>query len=116
SDDRDVEALDRVDLVVLDLREDDLLADTHGEVAAAVEPARRHAAEVADARQRDVDETVEELPHALAAQGDEHADLLALADLERRDVLLGAGDDRGLTRDRLELLDAVVDHLGLVLG
>src|SRR3569623_3649841 len=67
-DDRDVHALDRVDLVVLDLGEDDLLADSHGEVAAAVEPARRHAAEVADARQRDVQPAIEELPHALAAQ------------------------------------------------
>src|SRR4026207_63695 len=50
---------------------------------------RGRAADVGDGRQGDVDETVEELPHALAAQGDEHADLLALADLERRDVLLG---------------------------
>src|SRR4051812_45354477 len=36
--DADVHALDRVDLVVLDLREDDLLLHAHGEVAAAVEP------------------------------------------------------------------------------
>ena len=33
-DDADVKTLDRVDLVVLDLGEDDLLADTHREVAA----------------------------------------------------------------------------------
>src|ERR1044071_5118044 len=52
--DRDVHALDRVDLVVLDLGEDDLLAHAPREVAAPVEPARRHAAKVADARQRDV--------------------------------------------------------------
>src|SRR6185503_9255964 len=114
--DRNVEALDRVDLVVLDLREDDLLADAHREVAAAVEPTRRDATEVANARQRDVHQAVEELPHALAAQGDHDADLLALAELEDGDVLLGAGDDRGLAGDGPELLDRVVDHLGLVLG
>ena len=61
-------------------------------------------------------EPVEELPHALAAQRDHHADLLALAELEDRDVLLRARDHRRLAGDRLELLDRVVDHLGLVLA
>src|SRR5690606_10785795 len=114
-DDADVETLDRVDLVVLDLREDDLLANAHGEVATAVEATRRDATEVAHAGQRDVAEPIEELPHPLAAQRDHDADLLTLAELEDRDVLLRARHDGRLAGDGLELLDAVVDHLGLVL-
>src|SRR4051812_13576147 len=41
--DRDVEAADRIDRVVVDLGEDDLLADAEVVVAAAVEGARRQA-------------------------------------------------------------------------
>src|SRR5574338_765856 len=48
--DRDVHATDRVDLVVRDLRKDDLFLDAERVVATAVERARGDAAEVADAR------------------------------------------------------------------
>src|SRR5204862_5004107 len=48
--DGDVHAADRIDLVVLDLGEDDLLLDAERIVAAAVEGAVRYAAEVTDAR------------------------------------------------------------------
>src|SRR5450755_2640789 len=51
--DRDVQAADLVDLVVVDLGEDDLLAHAHRVVAAAVERARVEPAEVADPRDRD---------------------------------------------------------------
>src|SRR6185312_592215 len=66
--DRDVESPDLIDLVVVDLREDDLLLDAHVVVAAAVEGARRQAAEVADPRDRYRQQAVEELVGALAAQ------------------------------------------------
>src|SRR6188472_1781026 len=72
--DRDVETPDRRNRVVVDLREDDLLANTERVVAAAVERARVEAAEVADARQRDRDEPVEELVHPGAAQRHARAD------------------------------------------
>src|SRR5512138_1205408 len=49
--DADVQAADRVDLVVLDLGKDDLFLDADVVVPAAVERARRDAAEVAHARQ-----------------------------------------------------------------
>src|SRR5256886_13561083 len=62
--DGDVHAPDLIDLVVLDFGENDLLLHAQRVVALAVEGARRHAAEVADARHRDVDEAVEELVHA----------------------------------------------------
>src|SRR6476620_9539602 len=72
--DGDVHAADRVDFLEVDFREDDLLGDAEVEIAAAVEAARRDAAEVADARQRDRDQALEELVHARAAQRDLHAD------------------------------------------
>ena len=53
--DRHVQAADAGDLVVVDLGEDDLLADPEREVAAAVHRARVQPAEVADARERDRD-------------------------------------------------------------
>src|ERR671937_2148820 len=58
--DRDVEAANLLDVVVVDLREDDLLGDSQREVAAAVERARVEAPEVADARHCDRHEPIEE--------------------------------------------------------
>src|SRR5437667_152142 len=65
-DDADIHAATLVDLVVDDLGEDHLLAEPERVVATPVEPLRWHALEVADARQRDVDEPVEELVHPRA--------------------------------------------------
>src|SRR4051795_10012359 len=109
--DCNVEPADRGDRVVVDLRKDDLLADAERVVAASVEGRRAEAAEVADARQRDRDQPVEELPHPRAAQRHARADRHSLADLEARDGLastthLGtlAGDRRQLLQRRVELL------------
>src|SRR5579883_1988917 len=91
---RDVHAPDLIDLVVLDLGEDDLLLDAQAVVAATVEGARRHAAEIADAGHRDVDQAVEELVHASSAQRHLAADREARPDLERGDCLARLGDQR----------------------
>src|SRR3954468_8755798 len=80
--DRDVHAPELVDLVVLDFREDDLFLDAQAEVATAIERARVDAAEVTDAGNRDRHQTIEELPHALAAQRHHRADRQVLANLE----------------------------------
>src|SRR5581483_1691855 len=61
--DDDREALDLVDLVQIDLREDHLLAETERVVAATVEGSVRNALEVAHAGQRHVHQSVEELVH-----------------------------------------------------
>src|SRR5918997_6753177 len=66
--DRDVETPYGGDVVVVDLREDDLLADPEREVPAPVERPRIEAAEVADPGQRDRDEAIEELVHPVAPQ------------------------------------------------
>src|SRR5499426_3723539 len=98
-DDADVHAANLVDLVVHDLREDQLLAQPERVVAPAVEALGRHAAEVAHARQRHVDQAVEELVHPRPPQRHLGADRHAFAQLEIRDRLLGARDDRPLAGD-----------------
>src|SRR5690554_4128532 len=79
--DADVHPAQRVDLVVLDLREDDLLFDAHVVVAAAVETLARHATEVPHTGNGDRDQTVEKLVHARTTQRDHAADRVAVADL-----------------------------------
>src|SRR5699024_9893510 len=91
-DDRDVHAADAVDLVLVDLVEHDLLRETEGVVAVAVEVLRREAAEVADSRERGREQTVQELPHASVAQRDVRTDRHALTQLELRDGLASLGD------------------------
>src|SRR6266849_3096678 len=113
--DRHVETANLLDVVVVDLREDDLLADTERIVPAAVERAGVEAAEVANARERDRDEPVEELVHARSAQRDLRADRHALANLELRDRLPGAPHLRALAGDRRQLLDRLVELLRVVL-
>src|SRR5712691_3043845 len=105
------ESLDLFHLVEIDLREDHLLAETQGVVAAAVEGAIGHALEVADTRQRNVHQPLEELEHAFTAQRDHRTDRHTLAELEVRDRLLRAGHDRFLTADGSELLDGGVEQL-----
>src|ERR687887_303622 len=80
--DDDVHAPGLVDLVVDDLREDQLLAEAEGIVATAVERLGGNALEVPHARQGDVDEAVEELVHAGGPQPDLGPDGHALAQLE----------------------------------
>src|SRR3954467_15538563 len=114
--DRDVEAADRVDRVVVDLGEDDLLADAQVVVAAAVEGARGQAAEVADPGNRDGHEAVEELVRALAPQRDRQADRHLLAHLELRDRLARTAHVRLLAGDRAELLARGIEDLRVLLG
>src|SRR2546422_8980595 len=82
-----------------DFRKDDLLLDAEAVVAATVECAARDAAEVTDTRDRHGDQAIEELVHALTAQGHHAPDRKPFADLERRDRLLGFGDHGCLAGD-----------------
>src|SRR5881397_2873125 len=84
-DDADVHAANLVHLVVDDLGEDQLLAEPERVVAPAVEGLGRYAPEVAHARQRDVDETIEELVHPGPPERHLGPDRDALAQLEVRD-------------------------------
>src|SRR6476620_1949256 len=89
--DTDVHATQRINLVVLDLGEDDLLFHTDVVVATAVERTTGHATEVAHAGQRNRDQAVQEFVHAGAAQGHHATDRIAFADLETRDSLASLG-------------------------
>src|SRR4029079_7172178 len=109
--DRHVEPADLLDVVVVDLREDELLANAEREVAAAVERARIESAEVADPGQRDRDEPVEELVHPGAAQSHARTDGHSLAQLELRDRLTSLATLRALAGDRRQLLDRGVEQL-----
>src|SRR6185436_14327501 len=112
--DRDVHPLGFLDLVVVDLREDQVVPDPQGVVAAAVEALRRRTAEVAHARQRDGDQPVQELPHADAAESHAAADRHALPHLEGGDRFLGPGDRRLLPGEGGHLLDGVVQDLDVL--
>src|SRR5688572_9641274 len=112
-DEGHVHAPHLLDPVVVDLREDDLLGQPERVVSPPVERARRHAAEVADAGDRDVDQPVVELPHPRVAQGHHAPDELALAQLEVRDRLLGLAHRRLLAGDRRQVARRRVEQLGV---
>src|SRR5690606_25908137 len=109
--DRDVHAAHGVDLVVIDFREDDLFLDAHVEVATAVERLARDTAEIADARQRDVDQAIEELEHLGATQGHLAADRPTVADLERGHGHAALGHDRLLAGDLGHVGDRIFKDL-----
>src|SRR4051794_29494193 len=73
-DQRDVHTARPVDPVDVDLAEHRLLVEPEGVVAVAVELLGVEATEVADTRQGERQQAVEELPHAVAAKGDLRAD------------------------------------------
>src|ERR1700733_11427353 len=60
----DVETLDRIDTVVVDLGENDLLAKAERVVAFAVERLAGDALEVPHTGERDGDDAIQKLPHA----------------------------------------------------
>src|SRR5690554_6833852 len=68
--DGDVEATNAVDLVLVDLVEHRLLVETERVVAVPVKLLRAQTAEVTDTRKRQRDQTVEELPGAVATKRD----------------------------------------------
>src|SRR3954468_19968852 len=105
-----------VDRVVVDLGEDDLLADAHRVVAAAVERARVEAAEVANPRNRDRHQPIEELVGALLAQGDADAPRSCGGELEVRARFPGAADVGPLAGDGRELVGRRVEHVRVLLG
>src|SRR5688500_1348268 len=113
---RDVHAAGGVDLVVVDLREDQLLGDAERVVAVAVEAAGVEAPEVADTGDGEADQAVEELPHAVAPEGDPGADGVALTELEAGDRLRRLRHDGLLAGDALEVAHGALEQAGLAEG
>src|SRR6185436_14911036 len=103
--DADLQPAETVHLVVFDLGERELLAEPEAEVAAAVERLPGHAPEVADARQGEHRQPLQEVPHPLAAERDLGADRVASPQPELGDRALGLRDDRLLAGDRRQVAD-----------
>src|SRR6266542_5592656 len=112
-DHRDVHAALPVDPVHVDLVEHGLLGQPERVVAVAVELPVGQPAEVPVTGQRDGQQPVQELPHAVAAQGDLGADRHALAQLELRDGPTRAAQLRLLAGDGGKVTQRAVDELGV---
>src|SRR5579859_1711766 len=114
--DGDVHALHAVDLGVVNLRKDQLVAQAKGKIAAPVKALAAHATKVAHAGQGHIDETIEELVHAVSTQRHHGADRHALAHLEGSNRFLGPGDHRLLPGNLAQLVHRRVQHLGVLGG
>ncbi|CAB1030704.1 hypothetical protein FRC0154_00419 [Corynebacterium diphtheriae] len=79
----------------------------------AIELLVRQATEVTNTWQCDGQQTIQELPHAVATQGNTSTDWHALTQLEVRDGLLGTAKLWLLTGDQGEVLECAVDQLGV---
>src|SRR5262249_23297506 len=111
----DVHPSQLVYFVVADLGKDDLLLEPERIVPASVEGPGRHSLEVAQARKRDVHESIQELIHARAAQGDLAADGHIFPELEIGDRLLRPSHHWLLTGDGGEIAGCEVEHLRILL-
>ncbi len=100
-----------IDRIRIDLVEHGLFGQTEVVVALTVELVAVDAAEIADTRQRQRQKTIEELPHAVATQGDVRADGLAFTQVELRDGLLRLGDLRLLAGDGGQIAHCAFDEL-----
>ena len=105
-----------IDGIEVDLGEDELLGNAHGEVATAVEALSGNTAEVADTGDRHRGQTIEELPHAVAAQGDLGADGHTGTQVEGSDGLTSTGHHRLLASDGAQVADSALDCLGIGSG
>src|SRR5690606_16887263 len=101
--DRDVHAPGGAHIVEVDLGEDELLVDTEGVVAPAVERPRVETPEVTHAGDGHRKQPIEELPHPVPPQGHRGTDRGAGTELEPGDRLAGAVDTRLLTGDQCQL-------------
>ena len=105
----DIQAGNALDLIEIDLRENDLLGDAERVVPVTVEGVLVDPAEVLDARERDVEQAIEELVHDRAAERNPGADLLAFANLEVRDALPSLRLDGFLARDQGQVVERTVE-------
>src|ERR1039457_2796259 len=102
-----------VHLVRVDLMEHQLLVQAERVVPPAVELPVAQPPEVTDPRQRQRQQPVAELPHAVAAEGHMRADRHAFPELELSDRLLRPGHRRLLAGDHGQVLDRALDQLGI---
>src|SRR5690606_7966136 len=104
-----VQTAQSIDLVVVDFREDDLLFHAHAVVATTIEGLGIQAAEVANPRQGDRQQAVQEFVHTITAQGNLDANRPTFTNLEARNGLTSESHNRLLTGDLLEVSYRVLD-------
>ena len=109
-DNRHVHALRAFDFVQFDFRENGLVGDAEGIIAAAIEFARREPAEVADTRQRGGDQAVKKFVHRVLAQRHAAADGLVFAQFELGDAVARLADGRFAAGDEGQILGGVLDR------
>ena len=110
-DEVDVHSAGCVNLIVLNLGEYELLLQTEGLIASAVERVGVDASEIAYTGKCNVEKSVEELVHDIAAKCNLNADNLTLSELEVCNRLLGAAGNRLLTCDNAQLVHNCLDNL-----
>ena len=100
-------------LVHVNLRENHLLLETEGIVAISVK-LLGNTVEVADTRERNADEPLEELVHLDIAESNLYSDRLALAEVEVGDIFPWACEDGLLSYDEAELCSCLLNELLVV--
>lgn len=113
--DDDIHTADSVEGVVGDFWEDQLLFQTHGVVAAAVERLGRDALKVSDSRENHGDQSVKEVVHAVAAKGDFATDLEAFSNFKVRNGFLCDGGDWLLAGDECHVSHGVLKVLRILI-
>ena len=112
--DRDLQSVDRLDFVGTNFRERDVLDESVVKIALCVNGALGDAAEIADARERDVRELRQKVPHPLAAQRRHDTDDHTFADFETGDRFLRLRFDRLLPRDAAKRINDNVGKFGVL--
>src|SRR5574338_375064 len=107
--DADVQPTQRIDLVVLDLGKDDLFLDAKVVVASTIEPLTLHAAEVANARHSDGNQTIQEFEHPRPSERHHAADGIPFANLEARDGFPSLSGHRLLAGDLGQICHSVLE-------
>src|SRR3990167_685383 len=105
----DIQTAQCVDFVVINFREDDLLFNAHAVVTTTIEGLGIQAAEVANPRQGDRKQAIQELIHLLTAQSYLNANRPAFADFKASDGFASVSYDRFLTGDFFQVSYRVLD-------
>src|SRR5262245_18826045 len=115
-DERDGHPSCFLDLVRLDLRKNNLLAQAERIIAAAIEGPIRDSLEIANSRQCDMNQSVEKLVHALLPQSDHATNRNPFAQLEVSDGLFSARHYRLLSGDGGDLGYGGIENLDILRG
>ena len=116
SGDDNVQAANFINFIVVDFGENELFLDAEGVIASAVEGIAIDASEVADARESDIHELIEEIIHTGTAQGDFATDSHTLTEFPSGEGFTSASDDGFLPCDGGEVGNGRFEDFGITDG